>query len=157
MIKDAVTADPALSVRKCRKYLRKDNRSSTPKPGSSRLARPGHAVADPAHVKDIAWPARVIPELLADHFDEGAHDLRIAVAPLGPDPFQQHQGGRDPSGVEREDAQQLEFSGGEFDVAPGPDAPTMGLARPLADGEAEARPAASENLRNSCARRSVIQ
>ena len=75
--------------------------------GLARGARPGHAVADAAHVEDPGRVRRVVAELLAELLDEGAHDLGVAVAPPGPDPVQQRLGGRDPSGVDREDAQQL--------------------------------------------------
>ena len=94
-------------------------RSGLSRSGLARGARPGHAVADAAHVEDPGRVRRVVAELLAELFHEGAHDLGVAVAPPGPDPVQQRLGGRDPSGVEREGAEQLVLGGGELDLAPG--------------------------------------
>ncbi len=44
--------------------------------------------------------------------------VRVGVLPLGPDPAQQCLEGDDPSGVEREHAQQFVLGGGELDLLP---------------------------------------
>ena len=66
--------------------------------GLVRVAGPGHAVADAAHVEDPARALRVVAELVAQPLDVGAHDLGIAVGPLGPDLAQQRLVGGDPTG-----------------------------------------------------------
>ena len=55
----------------------------------SRVARPGHAVADPALVDDVGRVGRVVAELAPELLHEGAHQLRIAVVPPAPHVAQQ--------------------------------------------------------------------
>ena len=52
---------------------------------------------------------------MAEVPDEGAHQVRIGVLVLGPDPAQQRVEGHDPARVEREHAQQLVLGGGQVD------------------------------------------
>ena len=56
---------------------------------------------------------RIVAELAAEASDEGAHGVGPRVLAPAPDPAQERVVGHDPSGVEREHAQQLVLGGGE--------------------------------------------
>ena len=43
-----------------------------------------HAVADPAHRRDIGWACRVIAQLVAELLHDGAHPRRVAGSCDGP-------------------------------------------------------------------------
>ena len=93
--------------------------------GPSPVVGFGHTVADPALVKGVGGPGRVIAQLAAERLHEGAHHLRASGLPPAPRLAQEVIVGHDPSRAEREHAEQLVF-GGRLrppDLHPAPDAP----------------------------------
>ena len=86
--------------------------------GPLRVIRPRHAVADPAVVEDVGRLFRVVSQLAAELFYEGANQVfRVAVVLVAPDLAQQGIVGRYPSRVDRERAQQLELGGRQLHLA----------------------------------------
>ena len=58
------------------------------------LPRRGHAVSDAALVEDPGGVGRILAELAAQRPDEDAHQVRVGVVALLPDPAQQRLVGK---------------------------------------------------------------
>ena len=85
----------------------------------SPVARSGHTVADPAYGEDVAAVGGVIAELAAEPFHIGANQLRVAGFVSAPYLAQQRIVAEDPSRVDRQGFEQIEFSGRQLQWSPG--------------------------------------
>ena len=81
------------------------------------LVRCRHAVADAVLVEDVGGFVGVVSELPAESLDRRPYAVRVVGPELAPHPAEQDGGGHDVSGVQRQDAEQIELDGGERDRA----------------------------------------
>ena len=75
----------------------------------------GHAVADPRLGHDVGGAGGNVAQLAAEFLHEGAHEAGVTAVLWSPDPSQQVLVRQDPSGIDRQCAEQVVLGDGELD------------------------------------------